>query len=180
VYDGTVLDPAAPKVLDFEGVYAAHFHDVVRWARALGGPDADLDDLAQEVFLVVERKLAGFDGANLPGWLYRITWLVVRAHRRRAWFRHLFSRPRDVELDELAGPRGDPARALEQKERQRQLYRLLGRMSAKRREAFVLFEVEQLSGDEIAQLLGVPVATVWSRLHHARRDFLALVKELDE
>jgi RNA polymerase sigma-70 factor (ECF subfamily) len=180
VYDQSVLKPAPATALEFDDVYGGHFHDVVRWARALGGPDADLDDLAQEVFLVVERRLHEFDGRNLGGWLYRITALVVSAHRRRAWFRHVFMRPRDVELDGFTAQTGDPGSALEHKERQRLLYRVLGRMSAKRREAFALFEIEQMSGEEIAQLVGVPVATVWTRLHHARKDFLELVRELGE
>jgi len=70
--------------LDFAAVYARWFHDVSHWARALGGPEADCEDLAQEVFLIVRRKLSDFDGRNLAGWLYRITARTVRDHRRRA------------------------------------------------------------------------------------------------
>ncbi|HEY3667719.1 MAG TPA: sigma factor, partial [Polyangiaceae bacterium] len=50
--------------LTFEQVYAQRFRDVSRWVRALGGSDADLDDLTQEVFVVVERRLPDFDGRN--------------------------------------------------------------------------------------------------------------------
>ena len=179
VYEVALSEPAPVARLTFEQIYAAHFDDAARWARALGGPDADLDDLAQEVFLVVEKKLAAFDGANLRGWLYAITARVVAAHRRRAWFRNIFMRPHqdDEDLDAFASVTADPARVLEDKQRHRALYRLLGKMSDKRREALVLFEVEGYSGDEVAALVGVPVATVWTRLHHARKDFLRLVEE---
>jgi DNA-directed RNA polymerase specialized sigma24 family protein len=51
-------------------------------------------------------------------------------------------------------------------------------MSDKRRETLVLFEVEGYSGQEIAALQGVPVKTVWTRLHHARKDLVAMVTDL--
>src|SRR5665213_1095683 len=57
---------------DFAFIYATRYNDVKRWIRALGGNAEDLDDLAQEVFVVVNRRLHAFDGKNLPAWLYRI------------------------------------------------------------------------------------------------------------
>src|SRR5689334_23689310 len=80
------------QALTFEKIYAQWFHDVSRWIRAFGGLDADLDDLAQEVFLIVRRQLPKFDGENLPGWLYRITQRTVRDYRRRAWYRRFLSK----------------------------------------------------------------------------------------
>ena len=166
----------AGKDLDFTAVYEAWFDDVSRWARALGGPEADLDDLCQEVFIVVRRRLAEFDGRNLAGWLYAITARTVSDHRRRAWFRRLFLRPRDVELDDFAGAGDDPDAALSRKQEQQLVHRLVAKMSEKRRTAFVLFEIEGYGGEEIARLLDVPVATVWTRLHHARKEFVELVR----
>jgi RNA polymerase sigma-70 factor (ECF subfamily) len=55
---------------------------------------------------------------------------------------------------------------------------VLERMSPKKREVFALFELEGLSGDEISERIGVPVNTVWTRLHHARKDFLDIAKKL--
>ena len=174
--DGT--EGAHGRTLDFSTLYDQWFHPVSRWARALGGPEADLDDLTQEVFLVVRRKLEAFDGRNLAGWLYAITARTVSDQRRRAWFRNIFRRPRDIELADFADDEPDPEAALSRKQSERQLYHLLDGMSEKRRTAFLLYEVEGHSGEEIAQLLSVPVATVWTRLHHARKEFLALVEEL--
>jgi RNA polymerase sigma-70 factor (ECF subfamily) len=164
---------------DFSQIYETWFHEVARWARALGSPEADLEDLTQEVFIIVERTLSRFDGGNLPGWLYRITARQVRDHRRRAWFRNLFLRPRDVVLDELAQSGPTPAEAVERREQERQLFGLLEKLSARRRVAFVLFEIEGYSCEEIATLENVPVATVWTRLHHARKELASRLAELD-
>jgi RNA polymerase sigma-70 factor (ECF subfamily) len=167
--------PAAERVapLDFAVVYEARFADVCRWARACGGAEGDLEDLAQEVFVVVRRKLAAFDGRDLAAWLYRITARTVSDYRRRAWFKHLFQRPRSVELDRFAQPGLDPAASLERREAERLVFRLLSAMSEKRRTVLALIEIEGCSSEEVAALQGVPVATVRTRLHHARKEFTA-------
>ena len=166
--------PAEPPT--FEEVYAQWFHEVSRWARAFGGLDADLDDLTQEVFLVVRRKLSHFDGKNLSGWLYRIAQRTVRDYRRRAWFRGLLraKSQKDPERESASTAR-DPAELFERREAERFLSQILDQMNEARRTAFILFEIEGYSGDEIAALEGVPVNTVWTRLHHARKEFATLV-----
>jgi RNA polymerase sigma-70 factor (ECF subfamily) len=161
----------------FEAIYAKWFHDVSRWIRAFGGLDADLDDLAQEVFLIVRRKLPKFEGGNLAGWLYRITQRTVRDYRRRAWYRGLLAK-RHVEgrpERESTAPEPDPSEMLERREAERLLVQILGKMSETRRTAFILFEIEGYSGEEIANLEEVPVNTVWTRLHHARKEFYMLI-----
>jgi RNA polymerase sigma-70 factor (ECF subfamily) len=163
-------DPRA----EFRAIYDAWFEDVSRWIRALGGLDADRDDIVQEVFLVVRRRLKFFDGGNLAGWLYRITSRQVRDFRRRAWVKHIFTKRRAQEPDVLPHGGTSPAAALERKEEQRVLHALLAKMAEVRRTAFVLFEIDGLSGDEIARIQSVPLNTVWTRLHHARREFFAL------
>ena len=76
---------------EFEALYSAYFHHVTRWARAFGCPQADIDDVAQETFLVARRRLDQFQGGNAAGWLYRIAQHVTRAHRRRGWLRRLLN-----------------------------------------------------------------------------------------
>jgi RNA polymerase sigma-70 factor (ECF subfamily) len=167
--------PAPPRPLSFETVSHAYFQQVVRWMRAMMIPPSDIEDAAQEVFLVAQRKLSGFHGDNIAGWLYRIADLTSRNYRRLAWFKHLFTRePSDDVLDVLTMGT-TPAVTLEQKEDQSALARMLSRMSVKRRETLILFEVEGYSGPEIASLQGVPIKTVWTRLHHARKDLVAMV-----
>jgi RNA polymerase sigma-70 factor (ECF subfamily) len=163
--------------MGFAALYDEWFGEVARWLRALGAPDADNEDLAQEVFLVVRRRLHDFDGRNVAGWLYRIASRQVAAHRRRRWFRSVVGRRPTVELDELPDAAAGPAVALEKKDEQRLLWRLVEQLGEKRRTTFVLFEIEGYSGEEIAALQGIPVATVWTRLHHARKEFFALVDE---
>lgn len=166
-------DGAARPDAEFRALYEEWFEEVSRWIRALGGPQADCDDIVQEVFLVVRRRLRDFDGANPAGWLYRIAQRQVKDFRRRVWLKHIFTGRRLPEPESLAHEGADPAAALEQKESERILYGILARIPEERRVAFVLFEIEGLSGDEIARIQGVPTNTVWTRLHSARRDFLA-------
>src|SRR5262249_42948559 len=94
----------------FREIYDGWFDHVVKWLFALGVPASDTEDLAQEIFLVVRRKLGRFDGGNLAGWLYRIAQLTVRDHRRRAWLRQLVGRRAAVLAHGLppapAGPGG--------------------------------------------------------------------------
>ncbi len=164
--------------LDFDRIYDAWYPEVVGWIRALGGPSADLEDLAQDVFVVVQRQLPNFDGRNLPGWLYRIAARTVSSHRRRAWFRKIFSRPKEVPLENLPDQELGPLEALERAESARLVERVLSELSDKRRRTFVLFELQGYSGEEIAILEQIPLATVWTRLHHARKDFAARLLQL--
>jgi RNA polymerase sigma-70 factor (ECF subfamily) len=164
---------------DFATLYETWFHLVHRWIQALAGPGADAEDLAQEVFIVVQRKLAGFDGDNLPGWLYRIAQLTVRDHRRRAWFRHIFLRSRDVVLDDLASTADRSDERLHRMEQEARLYRLVNQLNPTWRNSFLLFEVGGLTGEEIARLQGIPPATVRTHLFRARKEMLALVAKLN-
>jgi RNA polymerase sigma-70 factor (ECF subfamily) len=176
----TRVEPEPPPPVDttsFDDIYHRCFHEVSRWCRAFGGLSADLDDLTQEVFLVVRRRLSEFDGKNLHGWLYRITQLTVRDYRRRAWFRAFLPRGASGGPEpETPADVVDPTELLERREAKRLLANILNEMSATRRAAFILFEVEGYSGEEIAELEAVPINTVWTRLHHARKEFVLLVE----
>ena len=168
--------PSVAEAPSFEAIYSRWFDDVSRWVRAFGGLDSDLDDLVQEVFLIVRRKLPKFDDRNLPGWLYRITQRTVRDYRRRAWFRRALLM-RDGDRTVINSNELDPSQVLEMREAERILVQILAKMSASRRTAFILFEIEGYTGEEIAALEDVPVNTVWTRLHHARKDFYALIDQ---
>lgn len=160
----------------FDWIYRHCFVDVARWVRALGANDADIEDLTQEIFIIVRRKLDVFDGRNLPGFLYRIAQRTVRDHRRSAWFRNLLAK--QAPLTDLVAPESSGFQTIHEREKRRVLDSVLARMSEKRRTTFVLFEIEGYSGEEIAQIQSLPVKTVWTRLHHARKDFLRMVSEL--
>jgi RNA polymerase sigma-70 factor (ECF subfamily) len=165
------------QTFEFSRVYDEWFDHVAQWIRALGAPPADVEDIAQEVFLVVQRRLGDFDGRNLPGWLYKIAVRQVRQNRRRFWHR-LFSRRETAPLEHIVDGRSNaPLDQLEDKERRALVEKLLSRMSEKRRVAFVLFEIEGYSGEEIGDILDVPLGTVWTRLHHARKEFFTLLAQ---
>ena len=174
-------EPARPRAgpppptgaLDFRTVYDEWFDRVACFLRALGAPSADHEDLAQEVFVVVRRRLPDFDGVNLGAWLFQIARRQVLRHQRLRWVKRVLVGSTHDALVELAHPSPSPLAELETRDKQRLVEALLATMSEKRRVVFVLFEIEGSSGEEIAELLGVPVNTVWTRLHHARRDFFA-------
>lgn len=155
------------REVTFERIYDERFGEVERWIRAFGGRSSDIADLAQEVFVVAFRRLPTFDGQNVGGWLYQITRRKMRDYRRLAWVKHFFTE-RTAASYESPAVRADQLTQLENNERHRRLERILNRLPAEQRVAFVLFELDGLTGAEIAQAQQVPINTVWARIHRAR------------
>jgi RNA polymerase sigma-70 factor (ECF subfamily) len=156
------------STIDFRVVYEHWFQEVSRWIRAMGGPEADREDLVQDVFVVVHRRLPDFDGNNLPGWLYQIARHRVRDFRRLSWVKHLLLG--GVPLSEnLATEGASPSETLEGQQKRAMLERLFEKLTESERATLVLFEIEGYSGEEIAQLQGVPLNTVWSRIYKSRK-----------
>jgi RNA polymerase sigma-70 factor, ECF subfamily len=157
------------QVEAFAAIYERWFASVYRWVRLLGATEADADDLVQEVFVVVFRRLPDFDGRNLPGWLYRITRRRVRDHRHLVWVKDVLRAGDMSSMSALrhtqVGPDGD----LDRREREQLLDQLLSSLKDDQRVAFVLFEIEGWSGEEIAALQNVPLNTIWARIYRARR-----------
>ncbi len=158
-----------PSALSFEGLYEQWFEHVSRWVRALGAGEADRDDLVQDIFLVVHRRLADFDGQNVPGWLYQIARRKVRDHRRLLWVKHLFGHTSLPLADAMLTTKQSALDELETKQKRELLAHLLEKLNEDQRAAFVLFEIEGNSGEEIAALQNVPINTVWARIHKARK-----------
>jgi RNA polymerase sigma-70 factor (ECF subfamily) len=171
----TARERAHGSSLDFAALYDAWFDHVARFLKVLGAPEADHEDLAQEVFLVVRRRLVDFDGQNVAGWLYQIARRQVLRYRRLRWVKRVFTAAAQRPLEELPQLGSSPLATLETKEKTELLWHLLLKMSEKRRVVFALYEVEGYGGEEIAQFLDVPLNTVWTRLHHARKDFYKLL-----
>ena len=164
-----VLGPLAgdsTHLLGAAQVYELHADFVWRTLQHLGVRDADLEDLGQEVFVTVHRKLSSFDGrSKLTTWLFGICLNLVHRHRRRAYFR--LERPH-AEPPERVDPH-TPEEQYAGEEARVRLERLLEKLSPERRATFLLFEVEGVSCEEIAERTAVPVGTVYSRLHLARK-----------
>jgi RNA polymerase sigma-70 factor, ECF subfamily len=155
--------------LDLGVLYRHHAEDVSRWARRLLGPQGDPEDVVHEVFLVAQRRLHEFRGeAKVSTWLYAITVRVVQYQRRKGrWRRLLRSRP----VPDGPPPPSTPLERLESRRAVELTYRLLDGLPEAERSALILFEIEGLSGEEIATLTGEVVGTIWVRLHRARARF---------
>jgi RNA polymerase sigma-70 factor (ECF subfamily) len=179
---GAELSEPQPPVVappEFDALYEEWFDEVARWIRAMGGPEADREDLVQDVFLVVYRRLPDFDGKNVAGWLYQIARRRVRDFRRLFWVKHLFG-PSVPLTDSLAKPGPNPADSLETKEKSQQLDEMLRALNPDQRAAFVLFEIEGYSGEEIARLQEVPLNTVWARIHKARKKLQTRIAKIEK
>jgi RNA polymerase sigma-70 factor (ECF subfamily) len=164
VTPSTVIECAGPT---FEAIYEQHFPFVWRGVRRLGVSEAQTDDIVQEIFLIVHRRLASFEGrSSIRTWIYGIAVRVVRDHRRS--LRRKPSEPADVDL--FAAQKGTEE-DVERAQAVRVLYTLLDRLDDEKREVFVLAELEQMSVPEIAEILGANTNTVYSRLRAARKDF---------
>lgn len=156
-----------------ESIYRQHFKAVWRLLRRLGVPAGQLDDAAQDVFLVVQKKLAQLrPDASLQSWVFGITVRVASEHRRRSLWRR--AEPIADAVIDLAP---DPGSQHEVQEAVALLHELLAELDEKKREVFVLAELEQLSAPEMAEVLGVNLNTIYSRLRAAKREFdAALVR----
>jgi RNA polymerase sigma-70 factor, ECF subfamily len=164
------------RVPAFDELYQAEFGFVWRTVGALGATGAVRDDVVQEVFLVVHKRLDAFEPrGSLRGWLYGIVRLVVareRRTRRRKPSHAGDHAATDLDTFEDAGGRG-PEELAERAEAVETLDRLLGELDDDKREVFVLAELEQMTLAEIAEAIGANPNTVASRLRAARRLFEA-------
>jgi RNA polymerase sigma-70 factor, ECF subfamily len=170
--------PAAP--MDFEAIYRRYGRVVARWAARLGGPSIAVEDVVQDVFLVVNRRLGAFRGdAKLTTWLFRITDQTVRnrrrGQRRARWLSRLTRR---IE-ESVPAPQPTPAENRERREAAEQFYRVLESLPEKHRQVLVLYELEAMDAQAIADLLDTKVATVRVHLHRARETFLKRLAEED-
>lgn len=164
--------------LDLDAIYRAHAPTVARWANRLAGPGIDVDDLVHDIFMVAGQRLADFRGdAKVTTWLYRITQRMALDRRRRDRFRRWFWHVRSVDVENVLSPsRPTPVDVLEQRQSVEAVYRMLDQLPDKYRTVLILFEIEEMSGEEIATMTGQKESTVWVRLHRARARFLDQVK----
>jgi RNA polymerase sigma-70 factor, ECF subfamily len=154
-------------------LFRLHGTQVAGWAARLLGPGADVDDVVQEVFLVVQRRLSTFRGdARVTTWLYEITFRVAQGWRRRRRFRSWLGLDQVTTSGALVSDRASPLQELEVRQATETVYTVLDRLRDRDRTILVLFEIERLSGEEIAALEGTSLNNVWSRIHRARARFL--------
>ncbi len=169
-----------PAALNIENVYRDYCNAVTRWAARLSGPEIETEDLVQEVFLIAHRKLGSFrHDAALATWLYRITERVVSRPRRRERVRRWMMPPDARAGLDTASPAPTPLEVLQRRRAVLITYEALEALNENQRSAFILFEIEALSGQQSADLKGVSVSTVWVWLHRARARFLARLAKVE-
>jgi RNA polymerase sigma-70 factor, ECF subfamily len=167
---------AARGVLTFDEVYRQHHRFVWRVLRAFGLPPAIVEDVVQDVFVVVHRRLPDFEGrSGVRTWLFSIARWVVTHERRR--FR---AKPVHEPIDEAISDVGPgPFEKTVQTQALRTIERVLSRMDEEKRMVFVLMNIEEMTAIEVAEALSVNVNTVYSRLRLAREQFRRLLNEGD-
>ena len=173
------VQPGAGRAVATAPTFDQVFHDeaayVGRTLRYLGVGEAHLEDVCQEVFVVVHRQLPQFRSGSVRGWVRAISVRVASNHRRS-----LRRRPEDpvAEPPDVAVPASQHCDAEARQARER-LIGILDQLSEEQRSVFVLYEIEQLSMPEIAEALGCPLQTAYSRLHAARSRVQAAMKGMD-
>jgi len=162
----------------FAEAYRDYAQRVARWAHNLGGYGIDVEDVVQEVFLVVSRKLPSYSASgSFTSWLFEITRRVVANHRRRQG-RQLLSRASAETLESAPSQGLDPAAELERRLLVALFYRALDQLPEKYRTVFVLYEIEDLSTQAISDLCRLKLSTVKVQLVRARARFMRAYQSL--
>ncbi|MGV3619893.1 MAG: RNA polymerase sigma factor [Archangium sp.] len=158
---------------DVRRLYVAHAPEL-RQALSRLAPSLDADDLLQELFLIVIDKPDALLRADSPkAWLYGVAVKLAATRTRTSKLRRFFGLS---SAEHVTSHVDAPGRTLEQRDAQRAVSAALDSVSAAKRDAFVLFELQGLSGEEVAAALDIPLKTVWTRLFHARREVTAAVE----
>jgi RNA polymerase sigma-70 factor (ECF subfamily) len=150
---------------------AGLFEDICRQMHLLAGRSAELDDLVQSAAEQALRSLASFEGrAARSTWTFRICYHTLLKHQRwyRRWLRR-FSLSGDDAAEAVASADPMTSDLLEQRNRSVRLRRALDSVSPKRRAVVLLHDIEELSIDEIASIVGANTGTVRSRLRDGRK-----------
>jgi len=158
-------------------VYRGHFRLVWTMLARLGVRTAELEDATQEVFLVVHRRLDDYDPRRpLRPWLLGITYRVATAERRRARHRReqLTDDPQKDAVEHMATPEAEVIA----RRRADRIHRALDTLDPDRRAVFVMYEMQGVTSAEIADALGIPLNTVYSRLRVARERFRRALEAL--
>lgn len=170
---GSGPHPREPR--DLRDLFLSHHDAVARLLRRLGVGDAQLDDCVQEVFWVAARRFADIAPGRHRAFLYGVALRVAAAERRR-WRGRVVSLSPD--LPEPIDPSPSPEQQLSSQQARVLLDRVLADMPEQDREVLVLFELESLRVQDIAQIFDLPVGTASSRLRRARASFSAAATRL--
>ncbi len=162
-----------------EDLFREYAAVVEKWVSRLAGSAVDADDVVQEVFLVVQRRFAEWRAeAKISTWLYRITERVVHRQRDKQRIGQWSQGLADDFTAQIPCHGLTPAAELEQKQTRGLVQAALDSLDPRQREVVALFELEGLTGHEIAARTNTKYATVWVRLHRGRAAFRKRLGEL--
>jgi RNA polymerase sigma-70 factor (ECF subfamily) len=176
VHDSSLaVGPLAPlEQVPFRTLYERHFAFTWRALRYLGVPAALLDDAAQELWVVVHRRYAEFEGrSDVKTWLFSIA-INVERNIRRVERRRGSLVPLPAEL---SAARGDPLLAREEKEAWGLVLSFIDTLDETRRAVFAATLVEGLSAAETAAITELPIETVYNRVRALKRSFASWVEQ---
>ena len=171
----TELERVPSVAVDFRTVFESNFSYVWNTLRRLGVQEADLKDQVQEVFLTVHQLLGDYDPSRrMHSWLFGI------AYRYAARYRGLARHKREVISDEVESISNTPLadEQLATLQTQALVLEAVETIDLARRAVFVMAEIDGHSMPEIAEALGIPLNTAYSRLRLAREDFASAVKRI--
>ena len=141
----------------------------------LGVAESDTDDLCQEIFLTVHQKLPTFEGrSSLKTWIYGICLRKASNYRRQARHRYEYACEKTAEQAVQA----EHVQRIHNEQKLDILEQALAVLGKKKKAVFVLYEIEELSMDEVALAVGCPVFTAYARLYAARREVKKTVRRL--
>ncbi|MBK8257204.1 MAG: RNA polymerase sigma factor [Polyangiaceae bacterium] len=165
--------PTTESLVSFEQAFRDHAPYVWRLLKRLGVHPDDVEDVCQEVFLVVHRKLHTYHGGStVRTWIYGICTRVASEYKRRPYHR------RETPTADLPDEPADvsPEAKLDQKRALLLLDRALDKLDHDKRAVFVLFEIEELSMADVAAALQCPLQTAYARLYAARKQVQSELK----
>jgi RNA polymerase sigma-70 factor (ECF subfamily) len=170
--EGVVASAPAEEARFFRHLFENHFDRVCRNLRRLGVRERDLEDSAHEVFIVVHRHLHDYDRARpLPPWLFGITLRVASDYRHRPRYHREVLDEHTVDDHAHVDPLDLEARWI--------VLQALETLSDEKRAVLVMHDLEEYTMPEIADVLGIPLNTAYSRLRLARADFRRSLEEVD-
>lgn len=163
--------PQAAVSEGYAALFRAHYARVVRWLTVLGIHRAEVDDVAQEVFIVAHRRLDQLRAdASVTGWLLGISRRVAATARR--------NRDRAVARANRASPPGelpDPETLAMRSEAAQVLHQFLTTLPEEQRLVFALYEMDGAGANEVAEAMGISVNTVHSRVRLIREKLARVV-----
>ena len=161
--------------MNLRTLFECHYGSIWRLLRRLGVRQAHLDDAAQEVFWVAARRLADIVPGSEHSFLYGVALRVASTETRREAAMPLCE---PEHLPRLVDPRPSPEEQLQDRQSRKILDEVLSCLSMELRTVLVLHELEEIEVRQIAQIVGIPVGTVSSRLRRAREEFSAIAQRL--